>query len=64
VDGVPVSDPTNTSGDAAEVKKFRDNWKNASRLLAESNARLGTDVHFGHVQFDMESLGGWSSHRP
>jgi trehalose/maltose hydrolase-like predicted phosphorylase len=60
VDGVPVSDPTNTSGDAAEVKKWGDTWRNASRLLAESNARLGADVHFGHVQFDMESLGGWS----
>jgi len=45
VDGVPVSAPTNTCGAAVEVKKWGENWNNASRLLAESNARLGTDVY-------------------
>lgn len=55
VDGVPVSNPTNTSGDAAEVQKWRQQFGNLSAHLADSNERLGTNVHIGHVQFDMVS---------
>ena len=54
------NDPTNTEGDAEEVKKLREQFSNTSAKLRAANSRMGSKVIIAMAQFDIESF-GWSA---